>query len=405
MSELSSVEQPNLVEIPERSLEDIQGGQDRIRQEFEEYKKLYDSHTKKENEERAGLDNAMDIALEDLRVDLYEVLGANKDGNKLERFKAGVVDGALEKGEMVNELRKDPVGFIGKIKEGIAHVFSSVENFTDFVKGVGKSVWDMFTNAYEMGKGAVDVLIGLALGGAGALGFKGAKRLSKLRKKKKSDVNIGKSSLTGAAGITALDEGASVISGQFAKEGMKRILTKSEKLAMRPDGVEIDRWKEIVGGYKKFTIDQLKKAVEVEDFLMECGIKERYVRRAVKSSDIDTIQIVRSSPKEIIAYRFYGGGANQYSYFYSSRDLRFIPEHEIKDFLALPDNNNIERVSKVIIPKGSPMLIGKIAPQSSDGIKFLTDKLGGSEQIYYPFEGKNVKIVSDYNLKKLQNGN
>lgn len=85
-------------------------------------------------------------------------------------------------------------------------------------------------------------------------------------------------------------------------------------------------------------------------------------------------------------------------------DIRFIPFFEIADMLALPDQNSIERVSKVLIPKGSPMIISDIAPQNEDGIDFLSNKSGGGKQIYYPLRDKNVIILEDYNFNNLQNG-
>lgn len=406
MSEIypPSIEKTSLTEKIERSPEDIQDGQERIKKEFETYKTLHESHFQKEQEEREGLDDAMDIALEDLKKDLYEILGANKGGDKLERFKAGMVDGIIEKGEMANELKKDPVGFVKKIKEGINHIFKSVENFTNFVKSMGKSIVEMFTNAYEMGKGAIDFVIGAALGGAGAIGFKGAKRLAKLRKLKKGAKTTEKASIVVATGSVVANEGVSVLGGKLAKETAEKVLTRTEKLAIRPSGIEIKRWEVLVKSYPKYSPEQLKKVFDVENFLSENGIDREFFRETILSAEIDTVQIIKSSTKDINVYRFYGEGASQYSYYYTPKDLRFIPEHEIRDFLALPDGNAIERVTQGVIPKGSPMLKGKIAPQITDEITFFTDKLGGSTQIYYPLKDKNVTILKDYNLKNLQNG-
>ncbi len=184
-----------------------------------------------------------------------------------------------------------------------------------------------------------------------------------------------------------------------------KIWTKAEKLAARPKNIEVHRWNILTKDYPKYTPEQLQKTFKIENFLMENGIDERYLKRVITSMDIDFIKIIDYSSENIIAYRFYGGNSNKSSYYYATKDLRFIPEHEIKDFLALPDNNAIDRVSQVIIPKGSPILIGKISSQKVDNKIFLIEKLGGSEQIYYPLKDKNVKIISDYNFKKLQNGN
>ena len=184
-----------------------------------------------------------------------------------------------------------------------------------------------------------------------------------------------------------------------------KIWTRADKIAVKPKNIEVHRWNILVKSYPNYSPEQLGKAFKIENFLVNYGIKKEHLINILKSSNIDTIKIVNSSSENIIAYRFYGGNSSQYSYYYTPKDLRFIPEHEISDFLALPDGNSIERVSQVVIPKGSPLLIGKIATQKVNGIEFLTKKLGGSQQIYYPFKDKNVKILSDYNLKQLQNGN
>ena len=396
MTELSSTlkQESGLIEKTERTPENIQAGQDKIQREFEEYKRLYNEHIKTEEEERDGLDDAMDRSLAEAKDYLYNFVGANKNGNHLERFNAGVIDGLMEKGEVANEIKKDPLGVASKIKEGISHIFSSIENFAHFVEGINQSVINILTDTYHFGKGTVDFLFGFGGGKLGVNVFKKGKELTK-----KIPVT------TGVLGVPLANESGAIVIGKLAKESVGKALTRAEKLAMKPDGIEAKRWDNLTKKYKKLTPTQLEKVFKTENFLIKNGIEKEYLKKAIKSMDINSVRIIKSSPKDIIVYRFYGKGSDQFSYYYGIRDLRFIPKHEIKDFLALPDNNSIERVSQVIIPRGSPMIMGKITKQKVDGVIFLTEKLGGSHQIYYPLKDKNVRILSDYNLKELQNGN
>jgi hypothetical protein len=103
------------------------------------------------------------------RENLYETLGANKDGGKWERFKAGLIDGVMDAGEMVAKLIKDP---IGTVKEMVSGLWEGVKSPIQTIKAIGQSVWDAMSNIYQTGVAASEVVIGLMIGGPVALARK-----------------------------------------------------------------------------------------------------------------------------------------------------------------------------------------------------------------------------------------
>jgi len=469
MSELSStVEQPNLVETPERSSEELQAGIEKVEAQIKRYLAIEKTNRKQGDLDREGLEEEMERAFAELDNSpvgkAYKKMSGGTTLSEAKQTWWGTIGtNTLQGGQALANILIHPIQTTKAIGQFARHPIDSTKQ----VASMYKNEWN-----YSNGWGKV----GVAWRGAFEVvfGAKGAGTVSKVAKIGYQAGKLGKLGTVVQKGVDTLGATGTVISeatpeivtktlgGMSAvaskvsekipqkvktfgteqsrigmiddpldnltlnKQGLKtektasftgemevfgekivqpKIWTRADKIAVKPKNIEVHRWNILVKSYPNYSPEQLGKAFKIENFLVNYGIKKEHLINILKSSNIDTIKIVNSSSENIIAYRFYGGNSSQYSYYYTPKDLRFIPEHEISDFLALPDGNSIERVSQVVIPKGSPLLIGKIATQKVNGIEFLTKKLGGSQQIYYPFKDKNVKILSDYNLKQLQNGN
>lgn len=125
----------------------------------------HDDFSSETTDEGPQAEESKEGVIDGARATLYEKLGADKEGGKWERFKAGLVDGIMDAGEMVEKLIKDPVG---TIKEMVSGLWEAVKSPIQTIKAIGQSIWEAMSNIYETGKMAAEVVIGL-LGGAGAM--------------------------------------------------------------------------------------------------------------------------------------------------------------------------------------------------------------------------------------------
>ncbi len=108
------------------------------------------------------------------RKTLYEKIGANKEGGRWEKFKAGLVDGVLEAAAFVEKLITDPIGAVKEIVNGL---WEAVKSPIQTIKAIGQSVWKALTNIYETGVAASAVALAALGGGVTAVIVKGVRKL------------------------------------------------------------------------------------------------------------------------------------------------------------------------------------------------------------------------------------
>ncbi len=84
-------------------------------------------------------------------------------------------------------------------------------------------------------------------------------------------------------------------------------------------------------------------------------------------------KIVRLT-KDLKVYRYWGGEAREKGFWYTPKRYRF--PGRARRYLALPPTNTAENVSEFVIPKGTIILRGRVAP--------MFGQPGGGIQIYVP---------------------
>jgi hypothetical protein len=109
-------------------------------------------------------------------------------------------------------------------------------------------------------------------------------------------------------------------------------------------------------------------------------------REAVERAFEGTPQVV-TLQEDLIAYRHWGGGAQEEGSPWLSPEPYTCPE-EARNRLALPPENTAEHISIFKIPAGTTIIRGKAAAQDED-FPYI---VGGGEQIYLPDPSKAILI-------------
>ncbi|MCA9952839.1 MAG: hypothetical protein KDE48_24485, partial [Anaerolineales bacterium] len=110
-------------------------------------------------------------------------------------------------------------------------------------------------------------------------------------------------------------------------------------------------------------------------------VEERYQGRVRDAFDGEP-QVIKLK-EDTIVYRHYDGrtGSAQTSYWYSPKT--YVNPGNAQRYLALPENNSANTVSRYVIPKGTNVLYGRVSSQvGNEG--FLPNTTGGGMQYYVP---------------------
>lgn len=125
------------------------------------------------------------------------------------------------------------------------------------------------------------------------------------------------------------------------------------------------------GRYSTDAYDGVKQASE---YLKQQGVPRQYRKQILESFDIGTIKL-ETAGDSTYGLRFYGGNANaEGRYLFET----FSPLTNRKN-LALPyDWNNMTGIQQFQVKRGTTMLTGAAAPQTSFGNQYV----GGAKQWY-----------------------
>lgn len=163
-----------------------------------------------------------------------------------------------------------------------------------------------------------------------------------------------------------------------------KVLTKAEKISARPETIEVQRWEGLVEDYPKYSPEQLGKAFEVENFLIENGVPEPLIQGTVLSAKIDTVKIIPALKEDVVTYKFFGKRVKGQDYYYTPDDLTHLPKERRQDVLALPEYNSAENWEMVTIKAGTPAIKGEISPNF--------EKQGGGTQFYLPLGKEGTQV-------------
>ncbi|MCL2493138.1 MAG: TNT domain-containing protein, partial [Clostridiales bacterium] len=115
-------------------------------------------------------------------------------------------------------------------------------------------------------------------------------------------------------------------------------------------------------------VAKINRLLEVDKFLDEYVPKQ--YQNQIKSAFEDDIKVTTLDEDKVV-YRYYGGKAGASSYWVSPTKVK----DPIAD-LALPPGNTAENMDQVILPKGTKVLEGTVAPNFGQP--------GGGYQYYVP---------------------
>ena len=116
----------------------------------------------------------------------------------------------------------------------------------------------------------------------------------------------------------------------------------------------------------RVTYAELKK---VDRFLKKNGLNAAQRREVIEAFNPGTEVITLD--KDLVVYRYYGGGANS-----RGRWVTIRPLNDPTNQLALPPGSTAENMKQWVIPKGTEVLKGTAAPHFG--------RMGGAPQIYLP---------------------
>ncbi|SHF05395.1 hypothetical protein SAMN02745195_01745 [Thermoanaerobacter uzonensis DSM 18761] len=191
-------------------------------------------------------------------------------------------------------------------------------------------------------------------------------------------------------GVKILKE-ATVIAGTAKASEAAVDITKAGKAVGVVEKAAVTAVKEVTTQTtEKATFKELR---EVARFLKESGINDISDRRSIIEAFNPGAKVVKVE-KDFKAYRYFGGKAKPRGHWLTDRLLK-DPENE----LALPPKNKAEKVPEWIIPKGTKVLDGTVAPHEKWG------RPGGARQIFLPNpevlkEGKNAWSLKGTNYTK-----
>ncbi|MDR1954087.1 MAG: DNRLRE domain-containing protein [Clostridiales Family XIII bacterium] len=115
--------------------------------------------------------------------------------------------------------------------------------------------------------------------------------------------------------------------------------------------------------------DSVRKEAKSSSQFINENVHPSFRRNVSEAFEDDVMVSVLEDDK--IAYRYYGGDSNEKSYWYTPN----MTSNPVAD-LALPIGNSYDNVEKVIIPKGTEILEGTVAPNFG--------QKGGAIQYYVP---------------------
>jgi len=121
-----------------------------------------------------------------------------------------------------------------------------------------------------------------------------------------------------------------------------------------------------VKGGSQATYAELKQAAQ---FLKENGLDTAQRREVIKAFNPGA-EVVKLD-KDLAVYRYYGGAANP-----RGRWVTTSPLDDPINQLALPPGSTAENMTKWVIPKGTEVFEGTVAPNFG--------RPGGAPQIYLP---------------------
>lgn len=103
--------------------------------------------------------------------------------------------------------------------------------------------------------------------------------------------------------------------------------------------------------------------------------------------------VAGETTQDITVYRHWGGGASETgSPWFSPKP--YVRPGNAQRYLALPLSNSAQNISVFMIPSGTTVIVGKVAPQTS---YFGSQAVGGGTQVYLP-NPSNAVLLGPLNV-------